>query len=310
MDILQVVSENIETNDINSISKLVEFYVKQGRNKTIFACFLVKLYAQNYVSKNLWLIKELAQHVTDIERSGKRKEELIEALTCACNLLAAQEQKQLTLLDKKDNGKNKIERILYASHKEYEDLMEFRDILKQDVYNLLNTLYKNLVHACDLNESFVIIKYLISLKKKDLYYSESTQNDAYDLLFIVLFNFADTNRVPPDVLEYINCSKDLFYYRCKQKDKFERVNLLFYAVFVLTQRRVKYQSVDYHKGVSSHNVPNNMDYLFVWFKYDRDLLSEVKNDREMSKLSRKDEKLVFVDDLGEKERCLVDIIRI
>ena len=177
-------------------------------------------------------------------------------------------------------------------------------------YALLNSLYRNFVHSCDLSDCFIIMRHLMTLKKKDIFEADSA-NDAYDLIFITLIKFVETNRVPPDIVDYIHLCKDLFYYRCKIKERYERANLLFYSVFVLVHRRVKFQTVDYKPSSSvAKKVSNNMEYLFVWFKYDQDLVNLVRSDRELSKQLRRDEKLVVVDGTEDREKCTVDIIRL
>lgn len=313
MDILEIVSENIEAHDIQSVMKLVDHYVKEGKNKNMFSSFLVNLFCKHYISKNLWLLKEFSMHISNIERCGKKKDVLCIHLKDVCSLLTLAEHKTMNLYKKGNvysNEKPRIDQILFSTHKEYETMVDLRDYLLYEPYSLLNTLYHCFAHCCDLPDCFIIIRYLLTCKKKEVIQDNHYQ-DIIDVMFLTLMKYIEGNRLPSDVKEFVVMCKDLFYYRCKQKDRVDRINLLFYAVFVLMHRKTKFQEIEY-RSVDNRTscVSGNVEYLYVLTKYDAEVGRIVRNDRELSKLYQKEKKTITVDDWGDSTDNSWNIIKL
>ena len=135
-------------------------------------------------------------------------------------------------------------------------------------------------------------------------------SDGYDVVFLVVMRFLDSIMIPKDVKEYVCLCKDLFYYRCKVKTKQERANLIFYSIFVITQRRVTVQSIDQYWMGEDGGTLGKTDYLFVWINYDEELCKEVRNECELKKKYSYPEKPVCVEDAIYKVCEKVDIIKI
>lgn len=302
-EILDIIYENIEAQDFQSINKLVDHY--GNKNKTIFIAFLINTYAKKYISNNVWFLIELMKLIDETERSKNRSDIFKEA----CTLLAVNDQKTVDLLKyNKDELLNDIERIFYKTQKEYADLVDLKEYLVNDIYLLINVLYQNIAYGYDIHDCFSIAKYIIAKKSKDLFIIITKDiTDGIDLLFIILIKYIELNRIAPDIKNYVNTCRRMYYVSCRQKDKMERINLLFYALFVLIQRKVGYQEIQY-KNLNTKSQKNiACDYLFVLINYDTNLINQVQNDKNIFK--KKEKKIVNIANSESSLISCVDIIK-
>jgi hypothetical protein len=319
MDILEVIAENIEAKNADSIKKLLKHYLENVKNKVLFSSFMINYFSNHYINKNLWLLRSFAKEILSIETNKMN----INSYQNICLLLINNEFKNISLFVKgvKYDYDDQIEKMKQGFLKEYEDLSEFKTVMTDECYTLYNILYRNILHCNGLSDCFVIIKYLLMRKNREVFVDTNTKNNIIDITFMILMKFINLNsnyvgktfRLGEDICEYVTLCKDIFYYNCKQKDKLDRINLLFYMIYILIQRKVKYQEIKYEKiesEIKSH--PKNVDYLFVLIKYDPYIINMVRNDKELSKLSSKIKKTINItgDDLLEREKCTLDIIKI
>lgn len=302
-EILDIIYENIEAKDFQSINKLVDYY--GNKNKTIFIAFLINTYAKKYISNNIWFLLELMKLTDEADKSKNRSDIFKEA----CNLLAINDQKSVDLLKyNKDELLKDIERIFYKTQREYADLVDLKEYLVNDIYLLVNVLYQNIAYGYDIHDCFSIAKYIIGKKNKDLLEVNIKDiTDGIDLLFIIIIKYIESNRIPPDIKSYVNTCKKMYYFSCRQKDRMERINLLFYALFVLIQRKVGYQEVQYKNLNAGSQKSNTCDYLFVLINYDTNLINQVQNDRNIFK--KKERKIVNITNSDSSLISCVDIIK-
>lgn len=312
MDILDIIAENIEAKDEKNIIELLNHFIDTVKNKTIFNTFIIKFFSNHYIDKNLWFLKKIGEYLSIIE-SNKNN---IIGYQNICILLMHNKFKNMNLFTKGQvyNDNSQIDKLLHGFHKEYEDMIEFKDILTDECYSLLNIFYRNIIHCCELSDCFTIIRYLLTRKKREIF-KISEKNCIIDILFTIIIKFLQANdRISDDIREYIILCKDIYYYNCKPKDKIERINILFYTIFIIIQRKIKYQEIKYTSPEKNINVksahPNNVDYLFVLIKYNTDVINMVHNDKEFSKLAIKTKKTINVDDYIERDKCSVDIIKL
>ena len=292
MDVLEIISDNIEAQDTHAINKLVDHYIKIGKSKWIFVEYLINLYALKYISKNIWVLKEFLKCIKAVEENRI----CTEHLKNLCLLLATSEYKELNLLVKRESDPERIKRILHSSTSEHIAIYDLKNILCNDVYYLMNVLYTNLlVSSTNISDSFLIVRTIMCLKKKEVLKAEHIElTDGYDVIFLVLMHFLEYIGLPEDVIKYVRFCKDLFYYRCKQKSKVNRANLIFYCIFVLMQRRVKDQCIDYMS--TSKKKVEGTDYLFIWMPFDKELCFEIESERESKKHSKQPEKIIYIED--------------
>jgi hypothetical protein len=321
MEVLEIIAENIEAKDQNNVLKVLKHYLENVKNKSLFGPFIVNLFSQHYISKNLWLLKEFAKELLSIETNKLNPL----AYQNICLLLINSEFKKLEMFEKDKiyDYDIQIEKYLQGFLKEYEDLRDFKDELTDECFALCNILYKNILQSNSLSNCFIILRYLLTRKKRELFINSNSKLCIIDYIFMILMKFLNLNntsigkniRIGEDVYEYVILCKDIYYYNCKQKDKTDknRINLLFYSIFVLVNRKVKYQEIRY-QIIENEPVkyPKNVDYLYVLIKYNPQVINIVNNDKVMSKLSIKAKKTINVegDFLSEREKCNLNIIKI
>lgn len=312
MDILEIIIENIEVKDNNAIRILIDHYARQGlqqKNKLLFINCMMNFFCKHYLSKNLWLLQEFTRHISEIEKNTKDKEIVTKHMKELCFLLSAHDYKENetiinTKLNISEKEKSVIDRILHTSQKEYLDLVEYRELLEHDHYILLNVLYHNIAYSIYIHDCFAIIRYLIMTNKKN--------DTMIDLLFTIMITYIDHNRVPSDVNAYILACKDLFYYRLTKKNKLDRINLLLYTVYVLVQKKVKYQEIDEYipkDEINSSKESSKTDYLYVITRYDPEIITIVNSDKEYSKKRERMIKNVNIKDHNCMERTNMDIVK-
>jgi hypothetical protein len=309
MEVLEVLSENIEFKDTLAINKLVDHYLTIEKSKKVKATrtaieYFINFYTLKYINKNVWVLKELSTYIKKYEEAQIKEDELLKGIAL---LLATNNMKEIKLNYKKDTDAERIRNIIHCSQIEYAVLYDLKNILYDDIYVLINSLYR--IMLISNGNAFLIIRWLISMNKKNLFRTEQNDlTDGYDIIYLVILRFVNTVSLPDDVNEFALLSKDLFYYRCKQKLKKQRANLLFYSVYVIMQRNVINQYLDMPKDqlVSAKKT----DYLFVWMNIDEVLCKNVMLECELKKKYVHLEKVVFIEDTIMKtyER-VVDVVK-
>jgi hypothetical protein len=198
-----------------------------------------------------------------------------------------------------------------------------------------------------IQKCFLIIRYLLTLTPRQ-YIQGTTKKittDIIDFMFLLCVWYSENTACNKDIKIYINNVKDIFYYRLKKKDKLTRINLLFYLVFVIINKNVRYQEIDYEgvnnvfddnvqEDISQENntkssstkknkkdkherntiVDDKCQYLFVFMEYDQHKLYELEREREkarmMSKLMRSATKEVEIDNILMKDGYNVSITKL
>jgi len=298
MDIIEVINENIEANDINSIEKLVNHYLKTHKEKKyiyLLTNFIVNLYSKKYINSNLWLLREITELIKEIE-SNKNNDIYIKNL---CILIGSLKPKHIEIYkaNLSNSDHDNIKRILMRFIKEFPELIEWKDNLTEECWGLLNILYENISQAFGMSDCILIINYLLSCKNKQLFINSKKSDNIIDILFMIIINYIEDNRlITVDINEYISLCKDLFYYRCKVSEKIERINILFYSLSILTHRRIKFQEIIYKTIKEKRkNHDFKLDYLYVIIPYDISTINQLNNEKSLYKMRLKKEKLINID---------------
>lgn len=317
-DELEVLAEHIEAKDTTHMFKIINHYVNSGRSKVAFSSFIVNMFCSSYLSRNLWALKEFASLVAEVEKCTPKKDGcLAKNMQSLCLLLAASDIQECKFYRKGKSyleERSKVDQILYSSHREFQELVELKSGVQYETYSLLNTLYYNFAHCCDLPDCFIILRHIITSSKKQVIQEKSYQ-DGIDVIFLVIMKYLEINRVPSDVREYITICKDLFFYRCKVKDRLDRVNVLFYAVYILMNRSAKFQEIEYKEKEAQHdtsssktNSDHRHEYLYVMTNLDTHLIRKVQEDRERPKSKQVKQVTVKGCDKITRRQDLVSII--
>ena len=271
---MEALYNNILDKNIDEIHKDVHNLVSFGYKKNDIVSYLISIYSAEYINKNVWTLREIYTHLTKIE-SKISTDELIETLSNIAVLISLNPRKSLHIYSKELIDHEKIRNILFTNtYKEFNELAEFKDILKEEIYGLLNIIYGNLVVHRNITQTFEIVNYILNCTRNKIFKNKS-EIDPIDYIFIILIKIHDNI-----CKEYVILCKDIFYYRCKKPDKMQRVNLLFYSIFVTIHKNHSDQKIDYKVRKQLKDSASNYDYLFIKFNYDKQYMSELDTEKD------------------------------
>jgi hypothetical protein len=236
----------------------IEQIIDEGIKPNDIILFVVKFMSKYALTGNVWVMmqcREFLQALNEIKLSKSRDTErkrFIKLCMGIFGILMYCEKGQYTFVDENDTYKvfaNDIQSILlHEQNTVWDDtLSNFKGVLKDDVYNLLNTLQKHFKNMFGENEevilrkSFVILRYLLTLTPKHVFkntkHGNPTKLDVIDMVFIVCMMYSQNTFCSKELASYIAISKDIFYVKVSKKDKKERVNLMFYVVYTIITRK-------------------------------------------------------------------------
>lgn len=262
---MESLENNIKNSDNCNILNDISDLINAGCKKNEIVSFLINLYCNNYINKNLWVLKELHKNIAETECKSCN---IIEILSNIAVLISLNNIKSINIYTKELPD---IKDILFTSNYiEFEELDQFKTIFREDTCVLFNIMCGNIKMSKNLNETFIIVRYLLNSKNKQLYKTK-TAIDTIDYIFLLLLKLIKDEKIE----EYAMICKDLFYYRIKKKDKYNRINLLFYMIFVMIKHNISEQEIDY-KMIKKEN---SYDYLFVKFNYDKKSSNEITYDK-------------------------------
>lgn len=354
---------NTVLNDymLNEVSNITYDFVRSlvGQVKKHDICtYICHFVCDHVLTNNIWILQRVKCYLEKIEScKNNDKEQLIKLIYSLLHLLGNSDKGIYTFYypnEKHEMFQEDIKNIrYYSSIDEHDELIPLQSILTEEVYTLFNVLYESFLYSVESKETiqkcFMIIRYLLTLSPKQ-YIQGTTKKittDIIDFIFLLCVWYSKNSSCTNDIVAYINYIKDIFYYRLKKKDKLIRINILFYLVFVIINKKVRYQEIDYEginnfddhdntqKDLSQHNdekvnkiekttkkdkqernteVDDKCQYLFVYMDYDQHKLYEMEREREkyrmMSKLMRTATKEVEIDNILMKDNYNVSITKL
>lgn len=218
------------------------------KTKASLLSSIINIYCSGtYLNRNLFVLETVTNTLQEIENSSRKPTDcvnLICKLVAVINKLPRREFQIPT-----DN----LHHLLYSTISISPNIEFMRDLVNEEALTFFNILYTNINDSQDAKQCLSIAEYLI---KKPI--NRTKDIDSYDCLFVFLIQVSSMIALKSKIKKYIDCSKDIFYYRLKKKDKQHRKNLILYAVYVLASRKVSYKQI----SSSSH------DYLFISPKID------------------------------------------
>jgi hypothetical protein len=241
-------------------SKITDAFIEQTIDEGIkpndIIVFVVKFMSKYALTGNVWVMMQCKEflHALSEVKTGKIRDKERGRFVRLCmglfGVLMYCEKGQYKFVDDNDTCKVFADDIhSFLSHEQntiWDDtLLNFKDILKDDVYNLLNILQRCFQNMFGENEevllrkSFVILRYLLTLTPKHLFKKNKhgCKLDVIDMVFIVCMLYSQYTFCTKELASYISISKDIFYLKVCKKDKKERVNLLFYVVYTIITRK-------------------------------------------------------------------------
>lgn len=308
-------------------SDYVRELVEEGVKKADFITFVIEFVGKYSLTNNVWLLSQLKAYFTAIESTKQSdKPMLIKYYFEVLNLLVFVSKQRYVFCsetDKKTISNADINSVvLDVNYSVVEDeLSSMNSIVKNDVYKLLIVLYScitksnNLPQEENIRKCFLILRYLLTLPPKSYLKTKENKIDVIDLIFIVLITFSHSTYCSRLVKEYIHLSKDIFYYRATKQRKMQRINFIFYTVYVIVFNDVvstEFEKIMYIEdnskatcsdddqetndndeyeqdcdGKENNGIIQPYDkckFLFFYSEYDEPLALQVKFEKERNKL--------------------------
>ena len=283
----------IENYDQREVQKLL----KEHKMLDVFN-MCITIFCKHYLNKNVWLIKEFTNFIVDIDG----KQHIVKNFINIFLLLSKQEYKKIDVFEKQLCLDYKITSLLRAYEKEYSELHKLKIFIHERPYALLNIIFKNIQRTERTIDSIIILKYLLSMKKSEMFKSLPYNcKDVIDFMFLVFEIYNDTYELEKNISEYVKNCRNLFYCRLRQSDKKNRINLLFYTLYVLNENKVKYQETDYNKNEIAKHDKNKTNYLYI-LNYNNDTLkNRVQYDRDRLKYMNSEIKSINLYDDEKKD---------
>ena len=346
---MNTILNNYILNEVSNITySFVQQLVLQVKKQDI-CTFICHFLCDHILTNNIWVIERVKYYLEKIEAcKSNDKDKLSKYIYSLLHLLGNSEKGIYTFRYQNDNSDMFAEDIknirYYSTYHDNEELVPIQSILNEEVYTLLNIMYECFLYSVESKESiqkcFVIIRYLLTLTPR--HYIQGTTKkittDIIDFVFLLCVWYSKSNHCTKELSSYINHIKDIFYYKLKKKDKPIRINILFYLVYVIINKKVQYQIIDYEgmnnsfdeeqnstqeQGIEQNTLNNQStkhkkdkyernievddkcQYLFVYTDYDQQKLYEMEREREkyrmMSKLMRTATKEVEIDSILMKD---------
>lgn len=237
----ELLEEDIKPNDI--IVFAVKFMSKYALTSNLWILLQCKTFLQELSKIKIAKVKDKTSSKT-CSRYAKLCMGLFGVLSCC-------DKAQYKFVDEGDSSKTFAHdiNVYLTSDKNtiWNDvLINFKDVLKEDIYDLLNILQKCLQNAIGenpeflLRKSFIIVRYFLTLKPKSIFKRNSNgcQLDITDIVFITCLLHTQCHFCSNDLTTYVSTAKDIFYFKASKKDKNERVNMLFYVIYTIITKSV------------------------------------------------------------------------
>lgn len=225
------------------------------KTKASLLSSIINVYCSGtYLNRNLFVIETLTTTLQEIENSSRKPTDCVNLI---CKLVSI-----INKLPRRDIKVpiDNLHHLLYSTISISPNIEFMRDLVNEEALTFFNILYTNIHDSHDAKQSLSIAEYLMN---KPI--NRTRDIDNYDCLFVFLIQMSAMITVKSKIKKYIDCCKDIFYYRLKKKDKVHRKNLILYAVYVLVSKKVSYKQI----SNSSH------DYLFISPKIDHNIEDEM-----------------------------------
>lgn len=347
---------------LNEVSNITYDFVRnliEKVKKNDICIYICHFFCDHVLTNNVWVLERVKYYLEKIEScKSNEKEQLVKLLYSLLHLLGNSDKGIYTFYypnEKSSMFQEEIKNIrYYSTYHEHDELLQLQSILTEEVYVLFNVLYESFLYSVESKEAiqkcFLIIRYLLTLTPRQ-YIQGTTKKittDIIDFIFLLCVWYSKNENCNKSINVYINNVKDIFYYRVKKKDKLIRINLLFYLIFVIINKKTRYQEIDYEginnnfdEGVNEEkplqdnneksysdkqkkckrdkserntDVDEKCKYLFVYMDYDQQKLYEMEREREknrmMSKLMRSATKEVEIDNILMRDGYNVSITKL
>lgn len=243
-------------NEVSNVNHdFVRNLVHKGKKQDI-CIYICHFVCDHVLSNNVWVyakFKEYLQHIEICKPS--ERDRLVKLVYAMCHLVGNSDKGTFTFYypnEKTALFTEDIKNIRYSNGtKDFPDLVQLQPILTEEAYTLLSIMYEAFLYSVEskanLQKCFVILRYFLTLSPR--HYIQGTTRgvtmDIIDFVFLICVWYGNNPHCTQDLQQYISLVKDIFYYKLKKKDKILRINLLFYLIYVLIEKRTRNQVIDY-----------------------------------------------------------------
>lgn len=243
-------------NEVSNVNHdFVRNLVHKGKKQDI-CTYICHFVCDHVLSNNVWVyakFKEYLQHIEVCKPS--ERDRLVKLVYAMCHLVGNADKGTFTFHfpnEKTPLFTEDIKNIRYSNGtKDFPDLVQLQPILTEEAYTLLSIMYEAFLYSVEskanLQKCFVILRYFLTLSPR--HYIQGTTRgvtmDIIDFVFLICVWYGNNPHCTQDLQQYISLVKDIFYYKLKKKDKVLRINILFYLIYVLIEKRTRNQMIDY-----------------------------------------------------------------
>lgn len=253
-------------------------------NKKLFLTNLLDSYISKYINTNVNCHIEVFNSIKNI--NGKKKpDDILNIYEYIKGLFISNE----FLMPDINYGTFKIETIkgvIYTSEERYKILDDMKDVLKEDVYTLINYIYGCLLKQRNIEIAFEVVAYLLEIKSKDI--GNVGTICMYDILFNLLTYVSKL--IDKDLHKYVLVSRELMYFKCTKKELKRRERLLYITIYVILSN-----SLDKSKLLKPNPEMSKFDYLYVLCEKDYYTMRQIQISSDEIKQRKIEAKKVFVD---------------
>lgn len=301
MELTNMLEHHIEQRDTRLVNDTIYEILKVQNKKWMLVDFLINLYCRDYISRNIWILKEFDKIFEQLESNRNNVHFIVNLASILCQL----EKKPINLWNENVDVTLQDISLIQEDYRKVPNLLHSPDLKDSNpkVWELLNIVYYNLIDKNPdaqarnrkINQIFTIIRFFLSNNQKIFKPPGQNKNslgiiplDSIDHLFLVIKHYIDNNDVEPGILDYIILSKNLFFYKIKKKYKKHRINIVFYCFYIIITQKTKNFKIQYDDfseqngdqyPVTSNDkspVPEmpqvNYDYMFVMLDIDPELV--------------------------------------
>lgn len=308
MEVESFLWSSIQNKDLSSLYKFINQYIVSVLTRNEVVDILINIYCNHLISRNIWVIKYIISLIDNIELTKKNwvksKEICIELLSL------------YVLLDHNDFNipiinnviKEKITNISYTYKSSFKQIDKYKYLLNGNIFTLFNSMFGILVNRKNIYDISLIARYIMNLKKSQLFFEVPKQNI---LNINLLFNICELDEnIPENIIKYIKLNNILCHKYIKNKNYNKRLNLLFISYDAIISRNIYEQIIEINP--INKNIPiNSTDFLFTIHNYDYDTIMKIEKEKYSIKNIRPDQKIVNVENciLLDERKKTVEVIK-